>query len=402
MKILCLLQICTQLEDLNLEGNNITNDTFKYLVTGILFTTKLKRENLNLTENPCMDNPKNKLTLKIIETLRWKTEDYFNCHPAMFESFLTVLGLVDSVSDKQNDIIKRISLIKRVNLNYSEQFSNSFDQHLKNTNQKLQSCDIKIFCKYFKHFKSLKSVHMIGNNITEDVKDDLAIAVLKNHNVIEIQLVGNSVHKSKCSKLFDAIGKMRTSRKWPKLEKMHFSNPYVYPFMYHAEVLEALVNILKYIKDFEDKTCDITENMEELDISCYPQRSIEKVNNPEEITTGLIHHLKLFSRLKMLNLCSSFLTLDALQELSEYLHNNDILLQLDISQNNIQAIGALSFLRSLDKTTTLRRLNMEGNNITGKESVEIATIIRSFPKLKVDILGGNKLNKESRKILKSK
>ena len=399
---ICLLEICTQLEDLNLKGNNITNDTFKYLVTGILFTNKLKRQNLHVKENPFMVNRKNIFVLEIIETLRWKTEDYFNCHPAMFESFLTVLECVDSISCKQNDIIKRISLIKRVNLNYSEQSSDSFDQHLKNTNQKLQSRDIKNFCKYFKYFKSLRSMHMIGNNITEDVKDDLAIAVLKNHNVIEIQLVGNPVHQSKCSKFFDAIGRVRTSRKWPKTEIMHSSNPFVYPFTYHAEVLEAVVNMLKYIKDFDDKTCDITENREELDISHYPQRSIEKVDNPVEMTTDLIHHLKLFSRLKMLNLSSSFLTLDALQELSEYLHNNDTLLKLDISQNDIQATGALIVLRSLDKTTTLRRLNMEENNITGKESVEIATIICSFLKLRVDILKGNKLNEESRKMLKSK
>ena len=408
--IICLLEICTQLEELNLQNNNITNKTFKYLATGFLYASKLKISNLHLSGNPCMDDPrngpKNVLVLQIIETLRrCKTKDYYECHPTKFESFLTVLELVDSVNDhkKQNDVLLAISFITRLNMNYSKQLSDSFSQHLKNANQKLQSCDIKRFCKYLKHFKSLKSIQMTGNNI--DVKDDLAIAVLKKYSIIEIQLGENPIHKTRCSRLFSTIINIRTSRKRRTSVKTDTSgNTYAYTFKYHPEALEALVNMLEYIKQFSNKTCDITENTEELDISEYKQEDHnERIDNPVEVTTDLIYHLKLLCRLKLLNLKKAYVTLYALPELSKFLCNNDTLLQLDISHNDITADGALIVLRSLHSNTTLKKLNLEHNKISRLKCEEIATIICSLPKnIKVDIQQGNQLTKQSKKILKLK
>ena len=408
--IICLLEICTQLEELDLQNNNITNETIKHLATGYLFASKLMISNLHLSGNPCMDVPrdraKNVLVLQIIETLRCKTKDYYECHPTKFESFLTVLELIDSVNDhkKQNDVLLAISFITRLNMNL-EQISGSSSLHLKITNQKLQSCDIKKFCKYLKYFKSLKSIQMIGNNIEEDVKDDLAIAVLKKYSIIEIQLGENPIHKTRCSRLFSTIINIRTSRKRRTSVKTDTSgNTYAYPFKYHPEALEALVSMLQYIKQFANKTCDITENTEELDIGEYKQEdNNERIDNPVEVTTGLIYHLKLFRRLKLLNLKKAYVTLYALPELSKFLYNNDTLLQLDISHNDITADGALIVLRSLHSNTTLKKLNLEHNKISGPKCEEITTIICSLPKnIKVDIQQGNQLTKESKKILKLK
>ena len=174
---------------------------------------------------------------------------------------------------KQTDIIKTISFITHLNLSYPEQFSKEFCYRSKNASQMLQSCHIKSFCNYLKYFKSLKSIHMIGNNIDEDAKDDLAIAVLKKYSIVEIQLEGNPIHKTRCFRLFDTVIKIRTSRKWHTSVMIDSSrNTYAYPFKYHPEALEALVNMLQYINDFDNKTCDITEKTEELDISEYPQK----------------------------------------------------------------------------------------------------------------------------------
>ena len=415
-KIIHLLEICTQLVDLNLKNNNITNETFDYLATGFLFASKLKLSNLHLDGNPCIDDPKDSLKstviLQIIENLHYKTEDYYECHPTKFESFLTVLELVDRISvnekqndGKQNDVIKAISFITKLNMNYSEQLSDSFSQRLKNSNQKLQSCDIKRFCKYLKHFKSLKSIQMIGNNIKEDIKDDLAIAVLKKYSIIQIQLEGNPIHETRCFTIFNTIIRIRTSRKRRTSVKMDTSgNAYAYPFKYHPVALEALVNMLRYINDFDNKTCDITENTEELDISEYPQQhGNERIDNPVEITTGLIYHLKLLHRLKILNLRKAYVTLDALPELSKFLYNNNTLRQLDISKNDITAEGALVVLKSLHSNTTLKKLNLEDNKIAGPKCEEVAKLICNLPKnIKVDIQKGNELTKNSKEILKFK
>ena len=389
-----MLQNCTQLELLDLEDNGITNDTFKYLTTGFLFTCKLKVTNLRLNGNPCMDNPKNGLYLKIIEKLHCESDHQcFKCHPAEFEIFLTILELVDGCNNKSNDTSKIVSCIKTLDISYSEIFS-TLNQKIK-----VESCDIIKFCKYLKFFESLESINLFGNNITEEGKKPLATAILKNSNVIEIQLEGNPMYKiKKHTKLFDTITKMRTC-----------GNSYC--FKDQPEMLEAFVDILKYVNDFDDKTCDITKNIEHLDISQFlPHHSsrnltntssIEEVDNPEEITTCLIQHLKLFHRLKTLNLNQAYVTLVALEELSTFLRNNDTLLELDLSSNHILAEGALVVLKSLDKNITLKKLNLSTNNISGeKKCKEIALIICSLRhNIQVDVLIGNKFTEESKTIL---
>ena len=415
--LVCVLQNCTQLTVLNLEHNNITNETFKYLATGFLFTSKLKYPNLHLKGNPCKDNPKNELVLQMIATLRSDVND-FECPPQDFEPFIVVLELVDSVSGSPNDVSKTISLIKTLNLSLKtlnlrrkslnlshSELSSSFNKQAKDTNQVLlQSCDVKLLCHYFKYFKSLKSINMMNNSIKEDIKDDLAIAVLQHHCLSEIQLEGNPICKQKkCFRLFDTIEKLR-----------RFGNPYT--FKDRPEMLEALVNILKYINNFDDKFCDITDSCECLDVSSfYEQKAknrlygIEKIDNPEEICTSLVYHLKLFHRLKILNLSNAHLTaLDALQELSKFLCNNNTLLQLNLSNNRIQVEGALIVLKSLDTNTTLTKLNLNNNKLSGnnnklseKKCKEIAITIRRLPKnINVDILRGNELTTESKEMIK--
>lgn len=164
-----ILQNCTQLEALNLETNNITNKTFKYLATGFLFTNKLTLSALNLKGNPCMNNPKNESILEMIHTFHSDVHD-FECPPAKFEIFITILELMDSVSNNQNVVTKTMSLINTLNLSYTE-LSDSYNKRTKNTNQVLlQSCDIAKLCNYFKYFKSLKSINMMGNNIKKILK----------------------------------------------------------------------------------------------------------------------------------------------------------------------------------------------------------------------------------------
>ena len=194
------LQNCSQVEFQNLEGNSIFNDTFLHLATGLLFTGKLSLSNLRIMGNPCMENSKNGSVLQMIETLRADISK-FECSPAEFEYFLTVLEIVDGVNKKPNFVANTISLIKILDFKY---FS---------SNQQiiLQSTDVINLCKHLKYFESLECINMIGNNIQEDVKDALAIAVLKNYRITKIELEENPICKVKeCFRLFNTIGEMRT------------------------------------------------------------------------------------------------------------------------------------------------------------------------------------------------
>ena len=383
----CFLKNCTEVQFLNLENNNITDETHKYLAKGFIFTSNLKLSNLHLKGNPCEGDQKCTSVLEMIETLRSNISE-FECAPKKFEIFLTILELVHSVDGKPNDIAKTISLIKFLNISYKDLTSRQIDY----TNQ-LQSRDIESFCNYLNYFKSLESINMSGNNIQEDVKDNLVITVLKNYNIIEIHLEGNPIHKiSQCRILFETIGKLRRCG-----NKCSFRDL--------PQTLEALVSILQYVNKFNDQICDITNNIEQLDISLfYKQPHIKRrygfqtTNNPKEISAGLIHHLMLFRNLKSLNLHNAYLTPGSLAELSIFLSSNNTLQYLDISNNDIQAEGALIILKSLSTNTTLKKLNLSNNNITGGKHQEVITIIGRLP-IEVD-MSGNKPTKVSKRFFK--
>ena len=379
-----ILQNCIQLEFLDLKNNNITNDIFKHLATGYLFTSTLVLENLHLTGNPCMDYPKNREVLEMVEKRHLKSKyEYFDCHPV--NVFLTILELVDNANKLSNTVPKIISCIKSLDLSYTEA-SDSYP--------KLRASDIKYFCKYLSYFKSLEYIYMIDNNIEdEDVIDNLAIAVLKNRSVFKVLLEENPIHKlRKCFILFDTTEKLRTCES-------------SVAFIDRPETLEGLINILKYINTFDHKTCDITEKFEHLDISCCYQPlnhnsqnisvDIEKLH----MCTDLVNHIKLFCRLQTLNLSHAYVSLDALQELSSFLRGNNTLLQLDLSHNSIQAEGALVILMYLDTNTTLKELNLSNNKITGeKKCRKIALTILKLRKKIIDVKD-NKLTEESKRML---
>ena len=371
-----------------MESNNITHETHKYLAKGFIFTSNLKLSNLHLKGNPCMSDRKYTLVLEMIETLRSNIYE-FECAPKKFEIFLTILEFVHSVDGKPNDIAKTISLIKILNISYKD-LTSSFNRQIDYTNQ-LQSRDIESFCNYLNYFKSLESINMSGNNIQEDVKDNLVITVLKNYNINEIHLEGNPIHKiPQCRILFETIGKLRRCR-----NKCSFRDL--------PQTLEALVSILQYVNKFNDQICDITNNIEQLDISLfYKQPHIKRrygtqtTDNPKEISAGLIHHLMLFRNLKTLNLHNAYLTPGSLEELSIFLSSNNTLQCLDISNNDIQAEGALIILKSLSTNTTLKKLNLSNNNITGGKHQEVITIIGQLP-IEVD-MSGNKPTKVSKRL----
>ena len=238
---------------------------------------------------------------------------------------------------------------------------------------------------------------MCSDKITEEDEEPLANAILKNDRVIEIVLQGNPICKTKkCSRLFDTICKMRTCEN----SSCCVQDP--------PETLRGLVDILKYVNTFDNKTCDITRNIEHLDISniCQPQNRSSTSSFEEDegaVVINLIQYLKLFGSLKTLNLSHALNFSDvyvALDELAVILKDNDTLLELDISDNDILAKGTLIILESLEKNETLKKLNLTYNKISGdKKCEEIAYIIRKLRHIGVDILKGNEFTERSKRIL---
>ena len=265
---------------------------------------------------------------------------------------------------------------------------------------RLSSSDAIRFCSFLKHLKSLKTINLGGNNITEDAKDSLVTSILEKSSVVEIQLEGNPLYKDiRTTKLFEMLETLRRKGKNP----FHFKDS--------PETLQGLVDLLQYVSDLKDSSCDIVTNTEHLIVREFyqpPQHKrlfgIEKVDNPQFIITGLVCHLKLFCNLQTLDLCNACLTDVALHKLSIFLCSSDTLQKLDISLNRIKVNGALIVLQQLDPAANkpLKYINMEYNDIEGKECDELATIICSLVSIYIDVLKGNKLSERCKKLLKTK
>ena len=397
-----ILRTFSSLQVLNLSGNKITDEGFKFVATGFLYTSKLKLVNINLYGNPCTINKENYSILEMIEDIRFACRDSnFVCLPTKFKTFLHVLELVDLVNSEESDVCKTIFSMKYLNVSYSEianSFSSSGGKQEFSRFVKLSSAEVKEFCPYLKHFKSLETLNMGGNNIKEDARDDLVTSILRNSSIFEIQLERNPLCKNRRTfKLFETIGKLRKSK-------------IPFPFKDLPEALLAYVDLLQYINGFEDKSCDIVVKTEHLNIREFyqPQQKgrlygIENVDNPKTVITGFVSHLKLFCNLRTLDLCNSCLTIRTLHKLSTFLCSSETLQGLDISLNNIRGEGALIILRSLDPVSSraLQHINMTSNEIEGRQSEEVATIICSVP-IKIDVLKGNRFSEKSKKLLKAK
>jgi len=389
--VLCQL---TCLEELNMSKNRIKGSTFKHLVTGFLFTRQLKLSNLHLKDNPCNRSEDNYSKLKMIDHIRSVT-DCFKCLPKFFRIFLLILEHLGTINTKNCDVYDKITCLKSLDIS---SLGNE-DLPLKEQ-KKLSTDDVQKLCNFLSHFKSLEVLNMKCNNITENAMDCLVISVLRNSSIDNIYLEGNPIYK---------IGKITTLFKTLKdVRKSHNE----FDFKDLPEILQAFVELLRYINNFEDKSCDIVENIEHLSLKDFYQQkrhaqySIEKAR---KIVTGFINKLNLFKKLRTFDLCSTHLDAFAIRELPGFLCSTNALETLDISENSIKTEGALWIfqqLRCLDPNSNRPHLsiNMTANEITGDTAcVQIAELICSLPTIiSVDILKGNKFSDKAMKILKSR
>ena len=389
-----VLRKLASLEELNLSNNRIKSSNFIHLVTGFLFTRQLKLGNLRLEGNSCMKNKENSLKLEMIDCIR-SGNNFFKCLPEQFNIFLFILECLDTI-DSENcdkcDVYKKINCLKSLDIS-------STDSSKKQ--QKLSSDDVKKFHHFLKHFQSLEVVNMRCNNIKDDAKDCLVKSMLKNSSIVDFDLEKNPIHiKETITTVFTTLKSVR--------EKHN-----EFDFKDLPDILQAFVELLQYINNFEDRSCDIVENIEHLSLKDFYQQKRHKKYSPERariIVIGFISHLNLFKKLRSLDLCNTYLTADAICELPGFLCSTKTLKSLDISENNIEAKGAIRILQELqDVDPTSNRpilsIKMTDCNIVGdSDCVEIAKLICNLPAavISVNVIKGNKFPEKAIKILKSK
>ena len=143
-----MLKKCTNLQVLNLSDNGITNETFKHVAAGYLYTSKLKCADVDLKSNHCASTEKCYSILNLIDEIRSIEKNFmclpaneFTCLPAKFEAFLAVLELIDKVDSEESDVCRVISMIEILKSSYSE-IASTFSPDHKQDNARKQSLSI--------------------------------------------------------------------------------------------------------------------------------------------------------------------------------------------------------------------------------------------------------------------
>ena len=189
------------------------------------------------------------------------------------------------------------------------------------------------------HFQSVEVINFGHNNIKEDAKDCLIKSVLRNSSIINIVLEENPIYKkgSRIDTLFKTLEEVRKCGDR-------------YDFKGHLDMLQAFVELLTYVNDFEDKSCDIIDNIEYLYVKdCYQAKRHKQYTTETAriIVIRFIRHLSLFKKLRIIDLSNTYLTAEAIQELPDFLRSTNTLERLDLSENTIKAEGAVCIFKQL-------------------------------------------------------
>ena len=129
----------------------------------------------------------------------------------------------------------------------------------------------------------------------------------------------------------------------------------------------------------------------------FNQQVTNKMNNFHERmkqnidTTSFIYSLYVISMLKVLDLGQSNINEIAASELADKLYSNTVLQQLWLKGNQLNTVGAMFILNSLEHILTLKVLDLSFNSIGYQSADNVAAVIYSNPKLEQLWLDGNGL-----------
>ena len=207
----------------------------------------------------------------------------------------------------------------------------------------LQATGVKSIFKGMRSIFHLTKFNMSHNAITDQVADNLAKILSHNVDLMELDLSYNCLQATGTSIICKRMNDLT------KLIKLNISNNHI-----NGEAAHDIGAILSQNK-----------SLKELDLSWN--------NLGASGTVQVFLSMKSFIRLTKLNVSSIGMTDFAANDVTAVLNNNIKLKELDLSHNNIQAVGAMQIFRNI--ISNLNKLNISHNNITDHAAEDIAEFI---------------------------
>lgn len=191
----------------------------------------------------------------------------------------------------------------------------------------------------------LTKLSISNNNISDRAADEIAVAVYSNVYIQELNLGGNNLRAS------GTIEIVRSLQKVSSLIKL---------FLNHNNITdEAADDIAAAI------SCNI--HLQELNLG----------NNDLQApgTIKIVKSLQKISSLTKLYLNHNKITDEAADDIAAAISCNIYLQELNVGGNCLQSSGAIVILRSLQRISSLIKLDLNESNITDKAANDIASAI---------------------------
>ena len=348
----------TGLQELNISSCHLQTDAAVIVFKGMKSIINLSK--FNVSNNGITDEVANHLAEVLSQYVGLKELDLsYNC--------LHATGAITIVKGMASNLY--LSKFNISHNNITNEVSDDLAKILSKTVQLteldfgyncLQTAGAIIILKGMRFILNLSKFNISHNNITDEVKDCLAEVLSQNTGLKELDLSFNCLQASGATIVCQRISKLTN------LIKLNISNNNI-----SSEAAHDIAIVLSHNK-----------SLEELDLSCNDFGASGAVQ--------IFQILKDFTGLIKLNIGSIRMTDFAAVNIATVLNNNINLKELDLSNNNIQPLGATKYFRNA-LTLNLNKLNISHNSITDQGADDIAMFISQNSELQELDLSHNNL-----------
>ena len=273
-------------------------------------------------------------------------------------------------------------------------------QELDISENNFQTTGAKTISKALRSGYILRKLYISNNNITAEAADDIAAVIYRSTQLQEVDVSRNSFQSTGAIKIAKALQNIST------LTKLYLNNNYITDL-----AADDIATVLSHNTQLQE--LDISENnfqtagaktITKALQSGYMLRKLYICNNniPAEAaddiaaviyrstqlqevdvsrnsfqSTGAIKILKAvqISTITKLHMNGIHFTYDAAADVAAAVSHNTHLQELDISNNQIEAVGIMKIAKALQSNATLKKLYMSRIRITDKAADAVATAL---------------------------
>ena len=212
--------------------------------------------------------------------------------------------------------------------------------------------------KSLQTISSITELKIAGNYITDEAADDIAAVIQSNSKLQILDISANHFH---------TVGIIKIATSLQKIYSLTELN------MYGS-------NITEEVADHIAAVILSNRNLQCLHIG---GKGLETV-----ATIKLSKALQRISALTKLDIKDSNITDEAADDIAAAILSNDKLQILNLSNNNLKAVGVIKITKALQIVTSLTELFINRNNVTDTVAYDIAAVVQSNSNLrKLDLLG---------------